>query len=113
VTAIRLSHETSDDLVVITVAGSVDFRTAPQLRELARSITEENIAPLVIDLDGVTFLDNVGVGVLVGAMKRQEARGSQFAIACTAEPVLRVLRTMGLLGRMGVRGSVDEAGVRP
>jgi anti-sigma B factor antagonist len=110
-TPIQLSSETLDDLAVITVSGSVDVYTGPRLREMLKTFTEEGADPvsLVIDLDAVTFLDSTGVGVLVGAMRAQEARGGRFAIVCSAEPVLRVLRTMGLLGRMGVCGSADEA----
>jgi anti-sigma B factor antagonist len=108
-TSIGLTCEDRDGAAVITVSGSVDVYSAPRLRELLRSITEDG-APvsLVIDLDGVTFLDSTGVGVLVGAMRAQEARGGRFAIVCSSGPVLRVFRTMGLLGRMGVRASLDE-----
>jgi anti-sigma B factor antagonist len=110
-TPIGLTREDRDDTTVITVSGSVDVYTAPRLRELLKSIPEDGTAPvsLVADLDGVTFLDGTGVGVLVGAMRAQEARGGRFGIVCSAEPVVRVLRTMGLLGRMGVCGSTDGA----
>ena len=110
-TAIRLQHEDRGGTAVVTVSGEVNIYTAPCLREMLMGFTGSGTGPvpLVVVMDEVTFLDSTGVGVLVGAMRAQETRGGDFGIVCSSEPVLRVLQTMGLLGRMGVRGSVDEA----
>jgi len=50
---------------------------------------------VVVHLDGVTFLDSTGLGVLVGAHKAQRAAGGTLGIVC-GEP--RLLRIIGLTG---------------
>ncbi|HLK77212.1 MAG TPA: STAS domain-containing protein [Streptosporangiaceae bacterium] len=110
-TALKLTCEDRDGTALVTIAGDLDIYSAPRLREMLLTFTGDGTdpVPLVVDLDACTFLDAVGAAVLVGAAKRQEARGAQLAVACTAEDVLRVIRTLGLLAHLRVCGSVDEA----
>jgi anti-sigma B factor antagonist len=78
---------------LITVAGQVDLRTAP---ELEKCVTfPEMTTPLVVfDLGDVTFFGVAGVHVLLRARDACRARGAHMAV--TSSPV--VANAMELAG---------------
>lgn len=52
--------------------------------------------PIVVDLSGVTYLDSVGVSVLVGSTLRARERGGEVHVVARDGPCRRVLRTLKL-----------------
>jgi anti-sigma B factor antagonist len=65
-----LDVERVGDVPIVVVMGDVDLYTAPALREQLVLLTESGEHRVIVDLSGVTFLDSMGLGVLVGAKKR-------------------------------------------
>src|SRR2546423_4848701 len=80
-----LSIETENvgDAVVLHVAGEVDVFTAPQLREALVGAIEQGSRDVVVDLQGVDFLDSTGLGVLVAGLKRVRQYGGGPPAGCT------------------------------
>ena len=66
---------------VLEVHGEVDLATSPALREHLRVLLEDAPPALVLDLDGVPFMDSTGLGVLVAAYKRATALGIPMSLA--------------------------------
>jgi anti-sigma B factor antagonist len=96
---------------VITVAApkSFDVYSSAAAREEFIAAIERRCAGLVIaDLEGVEFMDNTGIGVLVGALRRAQAHEARFGIVCTQEHVLRLFRVAGLAKVFDIRGSAEE-----
>lgn len=105
--SVTTSHR--DDVSVVTVEGEVDVHTAAQLRQsLDQEITDGHIR-LVVDLDGVSFLDSTGLGVLVGRLKLVRNASGWLRIVCTSDRILRVFRITGLDKVFGIHASLDEA----
>ena len=107
----KLSVSTTerDDVVIVTVAGEVDVYTAPQLR----SALEERVAAgqnkIVVDLQGVAFIDSTGLGVLVGQLKALRKVEGSLHIVCSDERILRLLAITGLDQILPLHDSVDAA----
>jgi len=84
-----------DDTPVVIVRGELDFDTSPRLRDELVGLTRRGDALVRVDLAQVSFIDSVGLSVLVQAKKRYdaEARVLQFG------PVsARVRATVDLAG---------------
>lgn len=81
---------------VLIVVGEVDIRTAPQLRERISQLLAAGSRHLLLDLQGVDFVDSTALSVMVGAHKQLGRDGGRLAIVCSREPVLRVLAVTGL-----------------
>ena len=107
----ELSVTTSrrDDVSVVTVAGEVDVYTAAQLRAVLDEEIGAGNARLIVDLDGVSFLDSTGLGVLVGRLKLVRNSSGWLRIVCTNDRILRVFRITGLDKVFGIHDSLDEA----
>jgi anti-sigma B factor antagonist len=66
-----LSISQRGEVPVLAITGEVDLATVPRLRDqLVRIASDHPGVPVVADLDGVTFIDSTGLGVLVGAQRR-------------------------------------------
>lgn len=64
---------------------------------------------LVVDLDGVDFMDSTGLAVLVGGLKRVKEHKGSLALSCTNDSILRVLSLTGLNKVFPVHESVEAA----
>ena len=94
---VRVQWEDAARLPVVAVHGELDFETAPELRRaLIEAIGEQPGRPLVVDLEGVDFIDSAGLGVLVGGLKRVKDGGGELALVATGRSVIRVLELTGL-----------------
>ena len=94
---------------VLDVNGEVDLYTSPQLRDAIDREVGEGTSRVLVDLTGVTFMDSIGLGVLVGSLKRSRERGGELALVCTEGSVLKVLTITGLDRVFPIHSSVADA----
>lgn len=94
---------------MLQVDGEVDIYTAPKLREKLVELIDSGNDRIVVDLEGVGFMDSTGLGSLVAGLKRIRERDGELAIVCTKEPVLKVLGITGLDRVFPVHDSVGNA----
>jgi anti-sigma B factor antagonist len=74
----------------VRVTGELDIATAPQLAETLRQ-AEEHCQRVVLDLRELTFMDSVGVHVLLDANLRANAAGRGLVLVRGPSQVDRVL----------------------
>jgi anti-sigma B factor antagonist len=94
---------------VIAVSGEIDVYSAPRLREALISLVDAGNYTLIVDMEGVEFLDSTGLGVLVGGLKRVRAHDGGIDLVCTQGRILRIFRITGLSRVFNIYDSVDEA----
>lgn len=94
---------------VVDVEGEVDLSTASSLRDRIVELVEKGSRQIVINLQGVPFMDSTGLGVLVGSLKRVREREGTLALAGVRRPVHRVLSLTGMDKVFPIHASVAEA----
>lgn len=102
------SHE-QGGRTVVAVGGEIDVYTAPQLRERLNDLVADGQYHLVVDMQGVEFLDSTGLGVLVGGLKRVRAHDGSLRLVCVQEKILKVFRITGLTKVFPIHDTVEEA----
>ena len=80
----------STGVYLVEPHGQADLHTAPALRESLSQAIDDGASVLVVDLGGVSFIDSMTLGVLLGAVKRLRPRGGQLRIVVTDPHVRRV-----------------------
>jgi anti-sigma B factor antagonist len=77
------------DLPVLALIGEVDLASVPVLGDaLLDLISDERGVRVALDMDGVSALDDTGLGVILGAAARARAAGGDLVVVCSN----RVLR---------------------
>lgn len=87
----------------------MDIYTAPKLRERLAELVSEGSHRIVVDLEGVEFMDSTGLGSLVAGLKRVKEHDGTLALVCTREQVLKVLNITGLDKVFPLHSTVEEA----
>ncbi|HET9732122.1 MAG TPA: STAS domain-containing protein [Acidimicrobiales bacterium] len=94
---------------VLAVRGEVDVYTAPRLRERLVEMVSQGHHKVVVDLEGVDFLDSTGLGVLVGGLKRLRSHDGDLTLVCTQRRILKVFEITGLTKVFSIHDSVEAA----
>jgi anti-sigma B factor antagonist len=89
---------------VISLSGEVDLATIPLLHDaLTKALTHHHGRMLVIDLDGVTVLEDTGLGVLMGAAGSARQSGADLVVVCNNMRIRERLDRTGFSRAIEVR----------
>ncbi len=93
---------------VLSLTGSVDLATVADLRDLlVRTISDHAGRTIIVDLDGVDALDDVGLGVLLGAAGRARQADGDLAVVCASEHLRARFTLTGLDRAIRVSPNLD------
>jgi anti-sigma B factor antagonist len=93
-----------DGNMVMSLEGELDLVSAPRLRDALAAVNGANLDELVLDLADLTYIDSVGIGLLVASRRRLESEGCGFALRNPGPSVRRLLEITGLEEYLGLRG---------
>jgi anti-sigma B factor antagonist len=94
---LHIESSTEGEWTVLAIVGELDLYTGPQLRDAVLAATGDGRDHIAIDLNGVTFIDSTGLGILVACLKRvRERDGALALIAPDTSPLIRLLSLTGL-----------------
>jgi anti-sigma B factor antagonist len=96
-----ICEQTSEHLVV-QVAGELDIATAPALERQLQNAWASDPPALVLDLQGITFIDSTGVKLILEAHQRAIAEEKPFGLRRVPRQAKRVFDLAGLTGRVPI-----------
>ena len=84
-------------LRLLTVVGELDLGTAEAVREaLTDAVKSTDVDAVLIDLEGLTFLDSTGIGVLVAGWRSATDSGKRLRVDKAHGMALEVMRITGV-----------------
>lgn len=89
---------------ILRVEGEMDIQACP----LVHALIDDDVRHVAFELDGVTFVDACGLGILFGVRRRVGEAGVVQLVGPSA-PVRRVLALTGSAGLFPTIVSADEA----
>jgi sulfate permease, SulP family len=107
--------ETFPGVVVLRLDSGLFFATSQALEDRVRALTQDGSPPLgalVLDFEGVNFIDSQGAEQLAAILELVESRGGTLRLARVKPNVLAVLRADGFVDRLAadrIHGNVDRA----
>lgn len=81
---------------VVELEGEVDLSTSPQFKETVYALIDAGRRDIVVDLDGLDFMDSTGLGVLVAVLKKMSMEGGRIRLVCSKKSILKVFNITGL-----------------
>lgn len=101
--AVMTTRRQADGVIVVDVRGTVDAATVDAVRNaLLTALYGERPTAMAVDLTYVTFMDSMGIGVLVAGLKAAREIGTRFVLRNPSEFVHRQLRISGLAEMFGL-----------
>ena len=67
-----ITSRRSGDLVIIAISGELDLAKSDQLEEAIRDAEKEDCKTIFLDLREVSFIDSMGLSVLMEARRRSD-----------------------------------------
>lgn len=101
-------REVGEQTCVVALHGDLDLATAPQLKLTLVELLRKGYGRYVLDLSGLTHMDSMGLGVLVGFHKRLDDE-ARLALACVPAKQRKLLELTGLDTRFDSFATLEEA----
>jgi anti-anti-sigma factor len=93
---LKVDVEHVDGAHVIRIQGELDIATAPKLESVLLHAMDSGAPSIVLDLGQVSFIDSMGLRVLVWAAKESSQDGDLLRIDCGSGPVRRMMEITSL-----------------
>ena len=77
--------------VVVTVRGDLDAASAPRLNDALEDVGKYDDHDVIVDVEGLTFIDSSGVYVLIQALKRMSTEGRNLMLRGADSGAYKVL----------------------
>jgi anti-sigma B factor antagonist len=106
---LKIDSSRKGDIGVLTLSGEVDIYTSPSLKTALAVAAADGCSTIVVDMNGVGFIDSSGLGVLVGALRRAREAGGDLRVVSAQEGLARILRITGLDHVFVLRATLNEA----
>jgi anti-sigma B factor antagonist len=100
---LNIDVERSRDQLVLSISGELDLATAPLLQEHLLEAAQANVSEVVVDLKHSTYMDSVGLGVLVSAHKRLATSGGELIIRSSPSRSLNLFEAAGLSSYLNIK----------
>ncbi len=96
-TGARLTFsELAPHVRLLTLAGELDYFSAPTLMEAFQREVDEAQTHYVVDLDAVSYLDTSGLGFLLSLLESCRQRDGELVVVASRPHLLRVLSKTNL-----------------
>jgi len=104
-----ISTERKGTSCTIAVQGEVDVYTSPRLKQAIVEAIDAGCVNVVVDLEGVGFIDSSGLGVLVSGLRRVKEHDGTLRLVCTHDGIIKIFRITGLDKVFPLFSSPEEA----
>jgi len=94
---------------VIALSGEIDMYTSPALREEMMGLINKRVTPLLVDLNGVSYIDSSGIATFVEGLKRMMAYGGRLKLIGLLEGVKEIFNFSKLDRVFEIYGSFEDA----
>jgi anti-sigma B factor antagonist len=88
---LRVAARRGPDRLILELEGELDMVTAPLLQDAVSGAELDETDAVVIDLQGVSFMDSTGLKAIFAARNAVQERGRRFAITPGSPQVQRLL----------------------
>jgi anti-sigma B factor antagonist len=99
---------TKNDIVMITISGSVDSKTAADLQsQIMGEVSDAR--KVIMDLHAVDYLSSAGLRILLMVYRQLKANNGKVVLAGVSEEIRDVMAMTGFINFFVIADTTDEA----
>jgi anti-sigma B factor antagonist len=91
--SVKHSDEQSN---IIVLTGEIDIYSAPDFKEQLYRIIGEGRQSVILECEELSYIDSMGLGILVGALKRLKEQERDIVVRNPKSNIRKLLRITGL-----------------
>lgn len=103
------TRQADNGATVVAPTGRLDVAGAPILKDAINDATVAGSPKVVIDLEGVSFVDSTGLGSVIAALKQIRSKEGELRLAAPNQQVRVVLELTTLDRVFPYYATVEEA----
>jgi anti-sigma B factor antagonist len=103
------TRPTANGVTVLAPTGRLDVAGAPALRDAVGEVVRDGPTKVVIDMEGVSFVDSTGLGSVIAALKQIRGTQGELRLAAPNQQVRVVLELTTLDQVFPYYATVEEA----
>ena len=103
------TRQADNGVTVVAPTGRLDVAGAPALKDAIGEVAKDGPARIVIDMEGVSFVDSTGLGSVISALKQVRSREGELRLAAPNQQVRVVLELTTLDRVFPYYATVEEA----
>ena len=93
---LTIEAESQADAYVIRIIGELDLEGCPELESALQEAEGAQMHRIIVDLEGLTFIDSVGLGTILRASRRSASAGNRLQITRGRGQPAEIFRLTGL-----------------
>ncbi|MCL5035960.1 MAG: STAS domain-containing protein [Chloroflexi bacterium] len=102
-------RKVEEGLGIVDILGEIDVYTSSWVKEAIAEFIKEGNYNIIINLEGVRYIDSTGLGVLIGALKRVKEHEGSISLICTNPQIKKIFNITGLSKIFAIYKSEEEA----
>jgi anti-sigma B factor antagonist len=103
------TQQVNETCVSLVLAGRLDAKNAPTVKETLTQFIERGNTHLIVDLAQVPFIDSAGLAALVSALKSTRRVGGNVLLS-SVQPQARTVFSLTMLDQVfGIHPSIEAA----
>jgi anti-sigma B factor antagonist len=95
----ELEERSDGERTVVALRGELDLATAGVVQERLNALRGDR-RPVVLDLDGLTFIDSTGIRLVLESVRHREEEDWDFTVTRGSPVVRRLFATTSIAGRL-------------
>ena len=103
------TRQADNGVTVVAPTGRLDVAGAPTLKDAISDAVKSERARVVIDLEGVSFVDSTGLGSVIAALKQIKSSNGDLRLAAPNQQVRVVLELTTLDRVFPYYATVEDA----
>jgi stage II sporulation protein AA (anti-sigma F factor antagonist) len=104
---VEMSHHRQ--VLVTRLIGELDHHTAENVKNRLEEEIAQGIRHIVLSLEGLTFMDSSGLGVILGRYKQITQLGGKMVVCSVNPSVYRLFEMSGLFKILPIHENEEEA----
>jgi anti-anti-sigma factor len=98
-----------DKAAIFVLKGDLDFHSYRDLKESIEKALDARLSPVVLDMEGVTHVDSMGLGTLTKLWKKAHEGGQSFYLASCSKNVEKMIHLVNLDNRIRLFPNTEDA----
>jgi stage II sporulation protein AA (anti-sigma F factor antagonist) len=105
-----LKFDKKEDKLIVSLMGELDHHSAEEVRvKIDDRIDRDNIKKVILNFNGVTFMDSSGIGVVIGRYKKMQNRNGKLCVVEINRTVNKVFEISGMYKIIDIYSNLNEA----